>query len=232
MAKHNHTDALIAIRPKRMAPFILPHMRWLIGLSPDVRCPVCGRFRDDVYPRIIDVTLFQLARGLACGFMSDFNIGIIRTEFFADLGLDKHEFAVGRCFKGTGELIKTYVSYYSRPRIGCYGTEANVKTVCSGCGHFWVEDEGERFVLASEVGDRAAVQDQAGHLYLAPRLAARIDWQKHRSIQPFTYPIRKTASSVRAIQVEYVGKEYFKYKPELITKPGSICWGDWAHSRR
>jgi hypothetical protein len=230
MAKRRRLTEIVGIRSKRTAPFILPHVRWLRSLPPDVRCGVCGRLRRDFYPRPVDVKIFQWARGLACGSLFDFDIGIIHKDLYRDLALGEYGFVTGKCYKGTGDVIKTHVTYYGDSSVTLYGTVRNEKVVCSGCGSSEVEKEGDYFLLASELQGAAAIQDEGGELYLAPRLARRIDWEKYRSIRPITFPVVTDAESVQTMKVTSVGEEYFHWaKPEVMTKPGSARWDDWAH---
>ena len=98
-------NEVVAVRPKRAAAFIHPYLPWLSGLTAEVRCPACGRFRLDVYPQPVDVKIYSFARGLACGFLFDFCIGIIHKELYREIGLDRHGFVTGRCFKGNGESV-------------------------------------------------------------------------------------------------------------------------------
>lgn len=191
-----HTDgSLVEFARRSEQWFTSADNAWSRQQQGRTLCRRCLRLDRRTFPAPLDLVLRQLPEGTSYSAVFYGGAAVIREDLLTALEKHLSGFAIGRCFWFTGEEIPGYRSIYSDViiplRVVPTGrSDMETCVACPECGQ-WEGSSNHRYVIRSEVPQRAVLQSSISCLYLSDTVAQSLDWSRFPDAVPRKVAIRE-----------------------------------------
>lgn len=140
-------------------------------------CAECHRVDRNQYPRPFDVKLDEYPRHAITGSVWDIGVYIFHVDFIEQIKPYLGGYVLGKCYNEKNNLIKRYVTYYSRDYIVVRGNKQSKYWVCKTCGAVsssgW---HGMQYTLREYLGDSLIYQTVSCSMFIDEDLALELDF--------------------------------------------------------
>lgn len=181
------------LRKNRGDWWVLADPQWVRANRGVLFCPKCERRFTHLFPRPLDVRLLQLPKGRTADRVDRSKIGVMRRDLYQMLRphMGNH-FAIGRCFDGAGEEIKTHVTCYTNYHVVIRGGPESEYKSCPECGSIYYLPRGDvdPYVLRKDLTGQQVYHNSFSLVLVTQELANSLDWKPFKDIELFPLPIR------------------------------------------
>jgi uncharacterized C2H2 Zn-finger protein len=159
-----------------------------------IYCPKCSSLYRRRFPQPIDIILSHQPEGTIGGAVYFTAISVFHRIFIEQIRehLPEKEFSIGRCFSVEGDLIKDYVTCYSRKYLivhGGKGTEYEVCPVCDSVRRM-------KFTRPANIpriylSDARVYMDRSCNMFFDEELALGLDYSPWPGAKFQAYPVEE-----------------------------------------